>query len=129
MFATKVGHAIISIIVKSDRTIIISRFYSLTIVAVPLLRSDFSNPFSLLAGSGHLRKQTTIRHAAAWKGIDWFRTRGRWIRSSRLSFCAISRRESGFTKIRHHMDERETRCIIHLYFFGHIYRFFGQVQR
>ena len=70
--------------------IIISRLYSLTIVAVLLLRSDFSNPYSLLARSGCLRKQTTIRHAAAWKGIDWFRTWGRRIRSSRLSICAIS---------------------------------------
>ena len=49
--------------------IIIARFYSLTNVAMPLLRSD-SNSYSLLVGSDCLRKQTDIRHAVAWKGLD-----------------------------------------------------------
>ena len=34
-----------------------------------LLRSD-SNSYSLLVGSACLRKQTDVRHAAAWKRLD-----------------------------------------------------------
>ena len=49
--------------------IIIARFYSLTNVAKLLLRSD-SNSYSLLVGSVCLRKQTDVRHAAAWKWLD-----------------------------------------------------------
>ena len=49
--------------------IIIARFYSLTNVAMLLLRSD-SNSYSLLVGSACLRKQTDVRHTAAWKWLD-----------------------------------------------------------
>ena len=67
--------------------IIIARFYSLTNVAMLLLRSD-SNSYSLLVGSVCLRKQTdkgTLQH-----GNDWIWTRVRRIQSSRSTICAIS---------------------------------------